>query len=160
MFRLIGSWREFQSERRMIVVCGVTNWWLVHGVTFRAFRAVSHRQPREVLAPPEWRAVIEDEGMDGWTDVLEGVGWLDRNFPATYVHLDVQHDPLVLLYMDAPDTVLAFVIGLGPVRRQNHSGWICNLATTHSCTRQEKETHMQGTLRSCLQIKVADCSPG
>lgn len=55
-----------------------------------------------------------------------GEGYWARNglvvWNATYVHLDVQHDPLVLLYMDAPNAVLAFVIGLGPVRRQNHSG--------------------------------------
>lgn len=92
--------------------------------------------------------------MDGWMDVPEGVGWLDRNFPATYVHLDVQHDPLVLLYMDSPDTVLAFVIGLGPVRRQDHSGWICDLATTHSWNKHTYREHM--ILRSCLQNKLAD----
>lgn len=61
--------------------------------------------------------------MDGWMG--EWTYWRassDWMFPATYVHLDVQHDPLVLLYMDSPDTVLAFVISLGPVRRQDHSG--------------------------------------
>lgn len=156
MFRLIGNWREFHCGWCTIVFCGVTNWWLVHGVTFRAFRAVSHRQLREALAPPEWRAVIEDKWMDGWMDILEGVRWLERNFPATYLHLDVQHDPLVLLYMDAPDTVLAFVIGLGPIRRQNHSGGICDFATTHSWKRHTyRECHV---CKSKLQI--TDCWSG
>lgn len=66
--------------------------------------------------------------------------WARTVWNATYVHLDVQHDPLVLLYMDAPNAVLAFVIGLRPVRRQNHSGWICDLATTHGWNKPT-ETH-------------------
>ena len=32
-----------------------------------------------------------------------------------YLHLDVQHDPLVLLHMDAPDAILPLVISLRPV---------------------------------------------
>ena len=38
-----------------------------------------------------------------------------------YVHLNVQHDPLVLLHVDSPDTVLAFIICFRPVRREYHS---------------------------------------
>lgn len=49
-----------------------------------------------------------------------------------YIHLNVQHDPLILLDMDSPDTVLAFIVGFRPVRRQHHSSWICDLTTTHS----------------------------
>ncbi len=38
-----------------------------------------------------------------------------------YLHLNVQHNPLVLLDMDSPDTVLAFIVGFRPVWRQHYS---------------------------------------
>ena len=52
------------------------------------------------------------------------------------LHLDVQHDPLVLFHMDAPDAVLPLVVGLGPIRRQHHAGRVRDLPTAHSCNAQ------------------------
>lgn len=46
----------------------------------------------------------------------------EADHTAVYVHLNVQHDPLVLLDVDSPDTVLAFIVGFRPVRREHHSG--------------------------------------
>lgn len=135
-------------------ICGVTNGWPVNDVTFKPFRAVSQWQLREDLATPlSGKQLLEtDRWMGGWTH-WKVWGWLNRNCPATYVHLNVQHDPLVLFYMDAPDTVLAFVIGLGPVRRENHSCWIGDLATTHSC---EKHIKVNSTSPSC-RLAILGC---
>jgi len=66
------------------------------------------------------------------------------------LHLDVKHDPLVLFHMDTPDAVLPFVVGLRPIRRQHHTGRVCDLPAAHSCNAQK---HLWLTLRNkCLHF--------
>ena len=89
---------------------------------------------------PESVFVSGDEVFNIWRSIWPPV-WFLRVISGltperSLLHLDVEHDPLVLFHVDAPDAVLPLVVGLGPIGRQNHAGGVGDLATAHSCKAQ------------------------